>query len=99
MSKNLKYLKKTNPFFQKILKFTVVFCLPTKNAFSLVLPFTEISFQSKVSCPPHVFGHGWLCHPTFPRGQFSENFNLSTGFVIQEVKVQTLIHFYDSLNQ
>ena len=46
-----------------------------------------------------VFGHGWLCHPTSSRGQFSENFNLSTGFVIQEVKVQTLIHFYDSLNQ
>ena len=44
-----------------------------------------------------VFGHGWLCHPTSPRGQFSENFNLSTGFVIQEVKEQTLMHFYDSI--
>ena len=48
---------------------------------------------------PQVFGHGWLCHPTSPRGRFSENFNSSTGFVIQEVKVQKLIHFYDSLNQ
>ena len=46
-----------------------------------------------------VFGHGWLCHPTSRRGRFSENFNLSTGFVIQGIKVQTLIHFYDSLYQ
>ena len=46
-----------------------------------------------------VFGHGWLCHPFLPSGRFSENFNLSSGFVIQEVKVQTLINFYDSLYQ
>ena len=46
-----------------------------------------------------VFGHGWLCHPTSPRGRFSENFNVSSGFIIQGVKVQTLIHFYDSLYQ
>ena len=36
-----------------------------------------------------VFGHGWLCPPTSPRGQFSENFYLLAGFVIQDVKVQT----------
>ena len=42
---------------------------------------------------PQVFGHGWLCHPTSPKGQFSEHFHLSTCFVIQKVKVQTLILF------
>ena len=31
--------------------------------------------------------------------QFSEHLNLSTGFVIKEVKVQTLINFYDCLYQ
>ena len=46
-----------------------------------------------------VFGHGWLCHPTSRWGRFSEIFNLSTGFVIQEIKVQTLINFYYSLYQ
>ena len=48
---------------------------------------------------PQVFGHGWLCHPTLHMGQFSENFNLSTDFLVQEVKVQILITFYDSRYQ
>ena len=46
-----------------------------------------------------VLGHGWLCHPTSPKGQFSENLNFSSGIVIREVKVQTLINFYDSKYQ
>ena len=53
----------------------------------------------KLASPPKVFGHGWLCHPTSPRGRLSENFSLSSGFVIQEVKVQTLLNFYDNLYQ
>ena len=50
----------------------------------------------------HVICDGWrevniLCQPTSTRGRLSENLNLSMGFVIQEVKVQTLINFYESL--
>ena len=57
----------------------------------------KVQGQVLVEQQAQVFGHGWLCHPTSCRGRFSENFNLSTGFVIQGIKVQTLKTIHDSL--
>ena len=47
---------------------------------------------------PLIEGHRSLAmvgHPTSHTGRFSGNLKFLTGFVIQEVKVQTFMNFYD----
>ena len=79
--------------------FVYLFCVFNLIFFIKGPPFFESVHNFFLLLGVQVFGHDWLCHPTLPRGQFSENFNLLTGFFIQEIKVQTLIIFFDSLYQ